>query len=507
MSVSQFGQDIEVINFYKRKKNGYFVDIGAYDGKYISNTYLLEKEYNWKGICIEPNFRYFSKCNNIRSSINLNLAVYTKDNDIIEMYDDSNGGCSAIIETNNHKFIEHENIIKVPTKRLTTILDEINAPRFIEFLSIDTEGSEYNIMECHDFDKYKFGYICVEHNHIEYNRKKINDLLISKGYILYKQINVDDHYIHNSLINKKLTGIFYNSKKSNCSIHCTGLMIYNILKDTSLYDLEYSEETEIYNQYDFIIYNQHLHVNNWITEELSKEYNKPIFCIVTEIGHRGDIMPFTPRYFTKYIVIDPTITEEQNIYSFPRPIINQINSKELLNKTVPVIGSFGFATYGKLWTYLITFVNNEFEKAIIKINIPYATYVDDNITTQTINDIIEYSNILKPGILLEITSDYMDDIELIKWCSKNTINCFFYSRTDTLYTGLAAVTDQAIASGRPLIVTDDPTFRHIHRYIKSYPEITIKDAINETKEGIKKMREDWSPENFRKKFYSILFDK
>ena len=54
MSKSQLGQEIKVINFYKEKKNGYFIEIGASDGIELSNTYLLESEYKWNGICIEP---------------------------------------------------------------------------------------------------------------------------------------------------------------------------------------------------------------------------------------------------------------------------------------------------------------------------------------------------------------------------------------------------------------------------------------------------------------------
>jgi hypothetical protein len=53
-SYSQIGQDLEVLRKYKNKYNGYFVDIGASDGIIYSNTYLLEKRYGWKGICVEP---------------------------------------------------------------------------------------------------------------------------------------------------------------------------------------------------------------------------------------------------------------------------------------------------------------------------------------------------------------------------------------------------------------------------------------------------------------------
>ncbi len=61
MSYSQLKQDIWVLNKLNHKKNGFFVEAGACDGLYLSNTLLLEKEYDWSGICCEPNKQYYEK--------------------------------------------------------------------------------------------------------------------------------------------------------------------------------------------------------------------------------------------------------------------------------------------------------------------------------------------------------------------------------------------------------------------------------------------------------------
>jgi FkbM family methyltransferase len=201
-SKSQFGQDVHVIqNIYKGKQNGFFVEIGAYDGISMSNTQMLEQHYNWKGVCVECNPFWFSKLiANRPTCINMDVAVYNVDDKILEFINDDTGGCSGFVETNSHSHILHKNIIHVKTKTLTTILDSVNAPNFIEFLSLDTEGSEYEILASHDFNKYVFGYICVEHNFIETNRIKIKNLLENKGYIFVRENNVDDDYIHFSLV-------------------------------------------------------------------------------------------------------------------------------------------------------------------------------------------------------------------------------------------------------------------------------------------------------------------
>src|SRR3989344_4783750 len=66
---SQLQQDIQVSNFYGNKTNCYFVDIGANDGKLLSNTYLLEKKYNRTAICVEPVEELYNKLINCRECI------------------------------------------------------------------------------------------------------------------------------------------------------------------------------------------------------------------------------------------------------------------------------------------------------------------------------------------------------------------------------------------------------------------------------------------------------
>lgn len=192
---SQLGQDVHVLhNIYKSKKNGYFVEVGAYDGIEYSNTYLMERDYGWKGILIECNPRWFSSIYQNRDSIFMPYAVYNENNKILEFYDTGHG-LSGLVETNHHYSNQRAQVIQVMTKTLTQILDNANAPSFIEFLSLDTEGSEYEILRTHDFDKYKFGYICVEHNDVLQNRIMIRQLLESKGYLHYRENRVDDDYI------------------------------------------------------------------------------------------------------------------------------------------------------------------------------------------------------------------------------------------------------------------------------------------------------------------------
>lgn len=293
-------------------------------------------------------------------------------------------------------------------------------------------------------------------------------------------------------------GIFYNSPKAQCSIYESGLMIYNALKQSSKYIIEYREDKELNFDREFAIFNYHPYVNDWSYGELNR-YRGRTFAIVLEVGHHGNLLPNTAPIFQKYMVIDPTITDTDTIFGFPRPIERFVPRP--YKASVVTVGSFGFATQGKLWEEVVWLTNDQFDDALVRINIPFATFVPNcqweiDKAVRTITSVPR-----KDGIRIEITHDYMDKNELIEWCAQNTINVFPYYRD---LAGLAAVTDQAISAQRPILTTNNSAFRHINKYIKAYPEISLKDAITENAKGVDKMYQDWSPESFYKKFESIL---
>lgn len=307
---------------------------------------------------------------------------------------------------------------------------------------------------------------------------------------------------------KKPRGVFYNSQKALCSIYSSGVMCYDILKNSSLYDLSYSEQQGGLIDYstDFLIVNYHPAVCSWISQNDLNKYKGKTFCIVTEIGlYSDDLAPVNPKIFHHYLLIDPTIQETHNIHAFPRPLM-ACHTPVHVPPPVPIIGSFGFATNGKNWEKIIDLVYEEFDQAILRINVPKATYVPENIQNEIIqNEIMEPSKKLKekPGIQFEFTShNFETQQDIVNWCAQNTINVFLYNRPNA--TGLSAVTDQAIIAERPLLVSNNPTFRHIHSYIKTYPEIGIRDAIETTEPGVKTMKQQWSVSNFLNKFETVF---
>ena len=92
---------------------------------------------------------------------------------------------------------QHKNIYQVETISLSDVLRKYNAPKIIDYLSIDTEGTEFEILNAFDFSEYSFNVITVEHNFTS-NREKIFDLLSRNGYRqVFQEISLfDDWYVH-----------------------------------------------------------------------------------------------------------------------------------------------------------------------------------------------------------------------------------------------------------------------------------------------------------------------
>lgn len=299
-----------------------------------------------------------------------------------------------------------------------------------------------------------------------------------------------------------MKGLFINSQNSVCSIFESGKMCYEVLNSNKNFQLDYTEKSNIDFKYDFYIFNYHHVTNNWITKEfIDCNIRGKTLCIVTEVSNGGDVMPYTPKIFDYYILLDPTFDDTHNIFGLPRPLEIVNNLPPYIDHGYPIIGSFGFATDGKKWDLIVEGVQKEFNNALIKINIPHATYLpyNDKRILKIENECKQV--IKKPGIKLSITHDYLTKQELIKWCSQNTLNCFFYHRNDI---GLSAVTDQAISAKRPLLVNEGSTFRHILKYLLPYPKLRFKEAINSSGNMVYKMYDDWSPAKFNEKFNTIL---
>jgi FkbM family methyltransferase len=185
-SKSQMKQDLFVLAELDFKRDGFFVEFGATNGIDFSNSYLLENEFGWNGILAEP-----AKCWHKELKSNRKCTIETNcvwsDSKSVLNFNQVDAAAelstvSAYNTTDSHsKLREGGQNYSVNTISLNDLLDKYNAPKKIDYLSIDTEGSEYEILSNFDFTKYEFGIITCEHNYTPI-REKIFNLLTEQGY-------------------------------------------------------------------------------------------------------------------------------------------------------------------------------------------------------------------------------------------------------------------------------------------------------------------------------------
>jgi FkbM family methyltransferase len=197
------GQDLLGLSISGLDKPGFFVEFGAANGVALSNSHILEKHFGWTGVLCEPSTSWHEELKQNRSCIIDTRCVYSVSGEKISFSENYLVELSAITsyaEPNASRILKRTtSSYEVETISLLDLLNQNKAPRFIDFLSIDTEGSEYEILKNFDFRSYRFGAICVEHNFAD-TREKINKLLRASGYVqVHPDLSdFDDWYVQDT---------------------------------------------------------------------------------------------------------------------------------------------------------------------------------------------------------------------------------------------------------------------------------------------------------------------
>ena len=184
----------KVFNKFKNIKNGTYVEAGAFDGVFQSNTYRLEKERDWTGVLIEPSMNRFNQCvkNRSKSNVFVNAAIVSSEYDKNKIFGDFNGEpVSSVGAMRCSKYRNSLNEVNAVTAQ--SIFDKHDI-RSIDLFSLDVEGYELEALKGIDFDK-----MSIENFLIEIRNKDKNDIisfLTSKGYgipINFSDFNTQTH--------------------------------------------------------------------------------------------------------------------------------------------------------------------------------------------------------------------------------------------------------------------------------------------------------------------------
>lgn len=194
---SQVGQDRFVDALLNGKRNGYFLDIGAYDGVRYSNTLFFEEERGWTGICVEPNPAVFVELMRNRPKARTIQACITQRDGAVDYTINSKlpmyNGVTAHYHPKHLERIKHDargNVstnVSVPGVTLNRLLWALSVDE-IDYCSLDTEGGELEILQSINFNKYRIGVFTVENN---YNDPEIEKYMKMVGYSLVGVLDTD----------------------------------------------------------------------------------------------------------------------------------------------------------------------------------------------------------------------------------------------------------------------------------------------------------------------------
>jgi len=159
-SHSQVGQDQLVQSILECKKGGFFLDLASNDAVKYSNTLMLERDYGWNGICLEANPQYMLGLSK-RRNCKVVLAAVGDGSEQTFAFRGIFGGIVSD-DFDNSPDAKDVQTTTMRTTPLRQLLTDLEAPKTIDYLSLDVEGAEYFVMQDFPFDEHKISVITVE---------------------------------------------------------------------------------------------------------------------------------------------------------------------------------------------------------------------------------------------------------------------------------------------------------------------------------------------------------
>jgi len=218
---SQNGEDYLLWEFFDHKRDGFYVDIGAFDGIFLSNTMTFEQQ-GWSGVCVEANSNYFKLCENYRPhSICLNVAcVGDEDKKTIKFYKEAMGLFSGIEGDRESEVSQgyHQmgltwngfNEITVQASTLNAILNKhVLQGTEIDFISIDVEGTELDVLRGLDLTIFRPRVLVIEAN-TEDAVRTLSIYMAKFGYMEARRMAVNIFYVENQKDVDRMRGIALN---------------------------------------------------------------------------------------------------------------------------------------------------------------------------------------------------------------------------------------------------------------------------------------------------------
>lgn len=261
-----------------------------------------------------------------------------------------------------------------------------------------------------------------------------------------------------------LKGLLVSHKGSHCGVYQFGRGLFETVSKGGGIDWSYAEcgsldearQAVAQHRPDAILFNHHPMTMPWATKAPLKDLGARVFGLLHQVDQKGaDAVETDP--FEYLICLDPTlIPRNPRILRAPR-FVSEPSPALPPAPDVFTIGSFGFATPAKGFDRLCKLVNEQFDRAIIRLNLPL--HDDPKVIPQSMVDGVIAAcraAITKPGVELVVTHDFFDNAGILKFLAANTMNAFLYH--DAPAHGVSSCTDFALASGRPFALSRSSRF-------------------------------------------------
>ena len=332
------------------------------------------------------------------------------------------------------------------------------------------------------------------------------------------------------------TILFISHRKAQCGVYEFGKSITDVLQLSKKYKFirtECSSLSELNaaiatHAPSAIIYNYYPSVLPWLATHVGRKLWKnniasihiPQIGIIHEITQEvadtasnykskyvfGNASHLSNSLFDFYVTPDPTLLLRNPFVYKTGRLIPKYQNKFVLSSR-PTIGSFGFATPLKGFEKIVQIVQQEFDEADIRFNIPAADFGEDKDGAKA-RALAEKCRalIVKPGIRLIVTHDFLDAMAMLDFLANNTVNMFLYEHNATSGKGISSAVDNAMAVQRAIVVSDAVMFRHI---LDVDPSICItknklKAIIQNGFAPLEKHYDEWNAENLLWEYERIM---
>lgn len=289
------------------------------------------------------------------------------------------------------------------------------------------------------------------------------------------------------------TVLIVNHSPKACGVQQFGQRVYDLVADSRKVRYIY-REIDSYPQYlkiinqiqpTHILYNWHRATMKWLIPQ------NMVNIVSYFIFHEEYLFPMYERYlfFGDYDLSNAVPSRKRIL--LPRPLLEY--SGHYPDNEIYTIGSFGFGFEQKGFHTLTRLVCETFDNAIINLHIPASHYSDPNYS-HALKVIDQCEKLIRPGIELRISQDFLDEYDLLEFLADNDVNVFCYTENGE---GISSVIDYALSVKIPIAITDCQMFRHIKKpEIIISPNNTIRDIIIRGIEPLQEFYDKWSPKRF-----------